>query len=532
MQKHSTRRRAFAALAVGFAMVAAACGGSDSGTASEEPEGNVIGVAKEDLKPTETTEGPTKVEPKSMEEWEKLWAEERAAIVKNIKDNKYGKNAAGTAIVGAEGFNVDLSKCESGWSDTEGITDTSVKFGQSIAQSGTLADYGNYGKSMDVLFKYYSGKGLFKDSTGKTRSIEYVQKDDGYDANRAISNVDELLDSEKAFLVWTLGSPATLKTYDKINKRCVPQPFAMTGHPAWGDPVNHPWTSGAPVASYTTEALFWGDFVESKFDEFGKDKITVAALVMNNDFGKVYIQGFKEFINSSEKLKGKVDLVEEIIEPQAPTITDTMTTLASKQPDIFIAMTAGTSCTQAITEAAANGMKDTTKYLIQPNTCGGVSFIGKDKVGGDGQAGNGWLIFEGGLKEIKDPAMFEDPWIKFLRGELQKAGLNPDSSTLLGHGAAYGWLGVQVTAIAGELDGGLTRSNWLTAMRHMNMTPPTHFWGIKSAMSGAKDSYISEAAVLSQFDATKQLWVPQGEVVDLNGKSKNCAWDQSAGVCK
>ena len=58
--------------------------------------------------------------------------------------------------------------------------------------------------------------------------------------------------------MWTLGSPNTMKTYDKLNQRCIPQPLSMTGHPAWGDPVNHPWTTGLQLA-YNTEAVLWGD---------------------------------------------------------------------------------------------------------------------------------------------------------------------------------------------------------------------------------------------------------------------------------
>lgn len=56
--------------------------------------------------------------------------------------------------------------------------------------------------------------------------------------------MDELIDSEKVFAMWTLGSASTLKTYEKLNQRCIPQPLCMTGHPAWGDPLNHPWTTG------------------------------------------------------------------------------------------------------------------------------------------------------------------------------------------------------------------------------------------------------------------------------------------------
>jgi hypothetical protein len=37
-----------------------------------------------------------------------------------------------------------------------------------------------------------------------------------------------------------MGTQSTMKTYDNINAHCVPHLFAATGHPAWGDPVNHP----------------------------------------------------------------------------------------------------------------------------------------------------------------------------------------------------------------------------------------------------------------------------------------------------
>ena len=87
--------------------------------------------------------------------------------------------------------------------------------------------------------------------TARPARSTFTMKDDGYDAARAIPNVDELLDSEKDFAVGTLGSSPTLKTYDKVNQRCVPQPFVMTAHPAWGDPVNHPWTTGAPQLTYS-----------------------------------------------------------------------------------------------------------------------------------------------------------------------------------------------------------------------------------------------------------------------------------------
>ena len=211
---------------------------------------------------------------------------------------------------------------------------------------------------MDVIWAYQNDNGGFKDSTGKTRKLTMVTKDDGYDSARTIPLVDELIDSEKVFMVWTLGSPNTLKTYDKLNQRCIPQTFSMTGHPAWGDPVNHPWTTGLAL-SYTSEAILLRRVHrEARRRAPARDgKITVGALVMNNDFGKAYDVGFKGYLANSP-IKDKIDYQPELMEPTAPTITDPMTTIASKNPEVFIAMTAGTSCTQAYTEAAQNGMKE------------------------------------------------------------------------------------------------------------------------------------------------------------------------------
>ncbi|MEZ5262203.1 MAG: hypothetical protein R2755_10610 [Acidimicrobiales bacterium] len=266
-------------------------------------------------------------------------------------------------------------------------------------------------------------------------------------------------------------------------------------------------------------------------DEF-PDKIVVAALVMNNDFGKVYDAGFRDFIAQSAVLKDKVEFVTETIEPAAPTITDPMTTLASKNPNFFIAMTAGTSCTQAVTEAAQNGMKESVEYLFQPLTCTGVSFVSKEKVGGDGMASDGWWIFNPGIKDIKDESLREDVWISFIRDLVTKDGLDPDSSSSLGAGFSYAWPFVQSVLIAQELDGGLTRANLIVAHRSIDMTPPTHLWGLRSSLNGNKDAFIIEGGNFAQFDAAKQTWVQASDLIDLNGKSSNCAWDQSVSACK
>jgi ABC-type branched-subunit amino acid transport system substrate-binding protein len=529
-----SRQRRIGALVAGLAVTIAACGSSKSSTGAGSttigPSTTGGATTTAQAATTSPAASPAKA-PASMAEWEALWKTQREAIVKRIKDNKWGLSADGKTITGPEGFTIDVTKCASGWSNTEGLSDTEIKIGQAIAQSGTLASYGQIGKGIQNRFDIINKAGGIKDSTGKSRQLNYIAKDDGYDAARTIPLVDELIDSEKVFLVWTLGSPNTMATYGKLNERCIPQPLAMTGHPAWGDPVNHPWTTGMALA-YNAEAGLWGKFIDDHASELkGSDgKITVAGLVMNNEFGAAYDGGFRNWL-AATPLKDSVNYVVEKIEPTAPTVTDAMTTLASKKPAVFIAETAGVSCTQAIIEAAQDGLKGSAKYVFQPQTCK-TGFATKDKVGGDGSASDGWWIVGGGLKDLGSPTLDTDPWAVEVRKELADGGIDYKKQSLTFLGYEYEWSMEQTLLIAAQLDGGLTRANFIVALRSMDMTAPFLYDGAKFNMDGNKDAYLTEASEYSKFDASVQGWIKQGPLVDNSGKTADCAWDQKNGGCK
>jgi branched-chain amino acid transport system substrate-binding protein len=517
-----------------LALLASACGGDDGG-GSADAASTTAAPSTSTGSSASTTSGSTTApvaEPKSMEEWEALWAEERAAVVQRIKDNGWGRSADGKTVTGPEGYKLDLSACPPGWSETEGLTDTEIRFGHTLPQSGPAADYGNVGKAMEAIFSYYSDKGAFTDSLGKTRKIDYIMRDDGYDPARTIPLTDELLDSEKVFTLSNLGTAPSLKNYDKLNQRCIPEPFVQSGHPAFGDPVGHPWSIGMQLA-YNTEAVLWGAFIDQHFDELasGDGKVTVASLVSNNDFGKAYDVGFKAYLSQSAH-KDDITYVSETVEPTAPNVTDPMTTLASKNPDIFIAMLFSSFCTQAVTEAAQNGMHEAAKYLFQPSVCPGTTYVKKEAVGSDGAASEGWWQVNPGTKEINDPSQLNDPFITWARDMLTSKGIDPKSSSTLGSGIYYGWSWVQVFRIAGMLEGGLTRSNMALAAHTMKMTHPYHLPGIGFNVDGNKDSYYAEGAVFQQWDGAKQVWQKQGNVIDLSGRSKNCPYDPSTGLCK
>ena len=85
--------------------------------------------------------------------------------------------------------------------------------------------------------------------------------------------------------------------------------------------------------------------------------------------------------------------------------------------------------------------------------------------------------------------------------------------------------------VAGALPGGLTRANMVTALRAMDMTPAAYYWGIKANMNGNTDAYWIEGSEIGQYDSAKQQFVQQGDIIDLSGKAKPCAWNQATSTC-
>ncbi|MEZ5406435.1 MAG: ABC transporter substrate-binding protein [Acidimicrobiales bacterium] len=526
------RRVRFGALAVVLAITAGACGSSsDDGTAADGTviDNNARGAAQSAIGNTSTTaESAAPTEVASMDDWLALWDTEREALKETIAENGWGWDQAANKVTGPGGFEVDLSSCPAGWDAYQGLDGDVIHLGQTMAQSGTLADYGNIGIAQTLYYNWINEQGGITDSTGKTFTIETQIRDDAYDPAKTVPLVDELLDSQGVFALQTLGSPNTMKVYDKINQRCVPQPYVMTGHPAWGDPVNHPWTWGMQLA-YNTEAILWGGLLEQKFAD--RDEITVAALIMQNDFGKAYELGFNEYVKTASK--PKINFVFERIDPTAATVTNQMTTLAARNPDVFIAMTAGTSCTQAVIEAANNGLKNTATMLFQPSVCKSKSFVGKDAVGGDGSATNGWWIVGGGAKDFTDPALADDPFVAFALDLLEKGGSPISKSATLASGFGFAWPLEQSLRLAAELPGGLSRPNFMLAARVLDMTDPNLLPGIRFNMSGNDDAYPTEGSEFGVYDSSKQSWVTQTDlgIIELSGKSKPCAWDQSVNSC-
>ena len=439
-----------------------------------------------------------------------------AMITAKMDAGEWGVNSD-NHLIGPSGMEIDLNECPADWDDKAGLTDDQLRFGQTTVQSGNLAAYGNLSLGMQIYFDYVNSLDVLSG-----RDIEFIIKDDGYVAAQTIEYVDELIESANVHLLQGLGSPNGLAVYDKINEECIPHPFYLSGHPAWGDPELHPWTTSYQM-SYSTEAVLWGTWIKVNLaDDL---PVKVAGLVMDNDFGLAYEMGFEAYAEQNP------DVVAEYLpvrhDPAAPTLTNEVTTIAAFDPDVFISMTAGNPCLLAIQEVEASGLYDRLSAAFTPSVCKGIAAY----LAPAGMAADDWWVVGGGLKDTTDPGKMDEPFIKFVRDMISDAGEDPGIS-LTGDGACRGLEFTEAFRIADALPGGMSRTNLMLALRNFKIYNPCVMDGIQTELNGNADAYYIEGSDFSQFDAEQQTWNQIGDVVDANGGTPNCRWDKANGGCR
>ena len=226
------------ALLFAFSMIAAACGSdsdSDSSSSDASSSSSEAAEAEEEEEDTGGTLSQDAIEkavsgeddgaeaaeevasdcPVDRSTVEGIFAEADcgrdeiiAMITAKMEAGEWGVNSD-NHLIGPAGMEVDLNACPADWSNTTGLTDTQLRFGQTTVQSGNLAAYGNLSLGMQIWFDYVDSLDVLSG-----RDIEFIIKDDGYVAAQTIEYVDELIESANVHLLQGLGSPNGLAVYD------------------------------------------------------------------------------------------------------------------------------------------------------------------------------------------------------------------------------------------------------------------------------------------------------------------------------
>jgi len=369
-----------------------------------------------------------------------------------------------------------------------GITKTSIKLGGSYPFSGPASAYASIASGVKARFAAENAKG----GVGG-RKIEFITLDDGYEPQRAVTNVKRLVEQDKVFALFnTLGTPNNLAIWDYANQKKVPHLYVATGASAWGaDIKTHPYTTGWQP-DYVSEAKTYAEFLKKE-----KPDAKVAVLYQNDGFGKDLLGGFEKGIEGSD-----IQIVaRESYEVTDPTITSQMRKLAASGADTFLNITTPKFSAQSIAAVA----KSDWRPLHILNNVGASKKLVLEPVGLEN------------AKDIVSMTYFKDPedpqWADDAAMQEYKAGMKehePKADPLEAF-CAYGWTVGSTMIEALKAMKEPTREALMEAVRNMDVEIPMLLPGVKVTMSGDSDTYPISDMQIMKFNG--ENWELQGDVI-------------------
>jgi branched-chain amino acid transport system substrate-binding protein len=225
-----------------------------------------------------------------------------------------------------------------------GGSDTEIKLGHCGPYSGPASAYGVIGKGIEAYWKSVNDAGGING-----RKINFITLDDGYSPAKTVEVVRQLVEQDKVLCLFnTLGTPSNTAIQKYMNQKKVPQLYVATGASKWGRPKEFPWTMGYQP-DYHTEAVIYAKHIQANIKD-----AKVGVLMQNDDFGKDYVDGFKEGLG---KDAGTVIAKLVTYEVTDPTVESQIIQLKDSGANVFFNVATPKFAAQAIRKAADIGWK-------------------------------------------------------------------------------------------------------------------------------------------------------------------------------
>jgi branched-chain amino acid transport system substrate-binding protein len=370
----------------------------------------------------------------------------------------------------------------------DGASDTEIKIGNTNPYSGPASSYGAIGKTIDAYWKAVNAAGGVNG-----RKINFISMDDGYSPPKTVEVVRQLVEQEKIFALFqSLGTPCNTAIHKYMNTKKVPQLYVATGASKWGDPKHFPWTMGFQP-DYHTEAVIYAKHVLANVKD-----AKVGILMQNDDFGRDYLDGFKEGLGKEANR-----IIKHVTyEVTDPTVDSQIIQLKDSGANVFFNITAPKQAAQAIRKAADIGWKP-AHYLV--NVSVSVAAVMKP-AGFDNSQG---IITASYLKDATDHQWDNDEEMKAWSAWMDKnmPGANKaDANHVYGYAAST--LMHETLKRCGD---NLTRANLMKqASSFQKFRVPMLLPGI-TVNTSATDFYPIQAVQLSRFK--KDSWDLFGEIM-------------------
>lgn len=225
---------------------------------------------------------------------------------------------------------VSITGCTTKETLSQGVTESTIKVGNTAATSGALAAVGvPFNAGIEAYFKTVNDAGGIDG-----RQIEFVHYDDEFDPIKAKAFTEQLINDDKVFaIVGHFGTPTIGATIDLLKESGIPTVYFAAGIASLYNEDATTVEKGQglfPVQPiYVTEGRL---IVARAVEEHSAKKIGV--IYTNDDAGKDLLAGVE---NQVAKLGGDYSVVKEQVNPGAADVSSAVLKMKNEDVDVIVA---------------------------------------------------------------------------------------------------------------------------------------------------------------------------------------------------
>jgi branched-chain amino acid transport system substrate-binding protein len=383
------------------------------------------------------------------------------------------------------------------------VSKTQIVIGGTFPLSGPASLYAPIPRGMEAYFNWVNQR---KGKDGKKgvygRQIVWKYYDDGYNPAQTVQLTNKLILEDKIFAdVGSLGTEHNQAIRPLLNGRGIPQILVATGASYWGlQYKQYPWTIGWQP-DYIAEGRAYGQWIAKN-----APTAKIAIFYQNDDYGKDYVNGFKQGLGSKQSLI----VAEQSYEPTDTSYASQIARLKASGADTWFLATIPTPTVRALATAKALGWRPENIIINSVSAIDAVTNAAQTTAGAAYTQGD---ISSAYLKNNDDPAYKKDPWVRNYYRIMHKYAPTLDAkNTFYYYGFAKGYDVVRLLYLAGKNP---TRASLVRAANHMNWVNPYAIKGVKVTTNGSDAFPISQMR-LTRF--TGGIWKEFGPLINGRGK--------------
>ncbi|MDQ6526916.1 ABC transporter substrate-binding protein [Nocardioides sp. LHD-245] len=243
-----------------------------------------------------------------------------------------------------------------------GITDTTIRLGQSSAQTGPIANLDGLTVAQR-RFAAINEDGGAEFGDGARRKVELVSLDDAYDPARSVVNVKRLVEQERVFsLFGNSGTSTILGSIDYLEEHKVPLVLYGSGSVE----LQQRYERGEITVLAMAMIPSTGFEIKTIFDGVVENDpaAKIAVLYPNDGLGKSTVELFRKYATESSSAQ---IVAEEAYELTAPSVDSQMTALRESGANAFVHLGAGTFVSGALKKMNELGWRP-QKWVISSST--------------------------------------------------------------------------------------------------------------------------------------------------------------------